>query len=237
MGEQNSPSPLRDESARPSPAPWGDIDVESLHTVTDPAQVAILADPRRVRYFRPFLAREATVSEVAVELGVTANALLYRVRRMTDAGLLRVVEERPRAGRAVKVYRSSHDGYRVPMSAMRYDDLRHRVDTYGRPLLDDIARAYTTALRDAPHHDRVIARNSAGEVWTTDLLPTRSRRGEPLVFADSVLWLDRRQAEIAQRLVHEALETALSADDSELPAGPRSPYLVMGAVLPLPDES
>ncbi|GAA1491536.1 ArsR/SmtB family transcription factor [Brachybacterium sacelli] len=236
MGEQNSPSRPADESVRPGRAPWDDIDVESLHTVTDPAQVAILADPRRVRFIRPFLAREATVSEVAGELGVTANSLLYRVRRMTDAGLLRVVEERPRTGRAIKVYRSSYDGYRVPMSAMQYDDLRHRVDAYGRPLLDDLARAYTTALRDAPHHDRIIARNSAGEVWTTDLLPTKTRRGEPLVFADSVLWLDRRQAEIAQRHVHEALEAALSADDSEHSAGPRAPYLVMGAVLPLSDE-
>lgn len=205
--------------------------------MTDPAQVAILADPHRVRFIRPFLARSATVSEVAAELGVTANALLYRVRRMTEVGLLRVVEEQPRPGRAIKVYRSSHDGYRVPMSAMRYDDLRHRVDTYGRPLLEDLARAYTSALRDAPHHDRVIARNDAGEVWSTDLLPTQTRRGEPLVFADSVLWLDHRQAEIVRRHLLEALEVARTTADPEQITGARTPYLVMGAALPLPTSS
>lgn len=216
-------------------SPWEEIDLAGLHVVTDPAQAAILCDPHRVRFLRPFLARSATVTQVARELDVTPNALLYRVRRMLAAGLLRVVEERARAGRAVKVYRSSHDGYRVPMSAMRFDDLRHRVDTFGRPLMDDLARAYTAALRDAPDHDRILARNEAGEVWGTDLVPTRTRRGHPLVFADGILSLTREQAEIVHHRIEDAIAEALRYSGSEHATGTATPFFVMGALVPMPD--
>ncbi len=202
--------------------------------VRDPAQVEILTDPARVRFLRPFMGREVTISQVASELEVTPNALLYRVRRMLDAGLLRVVATRPRRGRAIKVYRASHDGYRVPVSAMRYDDLRQRVDVYSRPIVEDLSRAYTAALLDAGQHDRIIALNSAGHPWGTDLLPTTTAQGRPVVFADAVLWLDQEQASLVQRRLREALEEALQRAGSAGPSGTRHPYLVMGAVLPMP---
>ncbi|NAZ82266.1 helix-turn-helix domain-containing protein [Kineococcus sp. R8] len=216
-------------------SPWNDFDVTGLHEVTDPAKVAILTDPRRVRFLRPFLARSATVSQVAVELDVTPNALLYRVRRMLQVGLLQVVEERARAGRAVRVYRSSHDGYRIPMAAMGFDDLRHRVDTYGRVIIDDLARAYTAALAQAPRHDRILARNRAGEVWGSDLVPTRTRSGHPVLFADAVVWLNRGQAEAVQRKFEEAITEALQRPDLQSSSGPRTPFLAMGVLLPMPD--
>lgn len=220
-----------------STTPWDDIDVDVLHEVTDPAQVAILTDPHRVRFLRPFLGRARTVSAVAAELEVSPNRLLYRVRRMVDAGLLQVVATRPRAGRAIKVYRSSHDGYRVPMAAMRYDDIRHRVATFGRPLLENLARAYTAALLTAPRHDRVIARTRAGDVWATDLLPAATRQGDPLHFADTVLWLDQEQAHRVQLRMQQALEDALSAADPTPAGGTTAPFFVMGALLPMPPES
>lgn len=215
-------------------APWEDIDVDALFEVTDPAQARILTDPDRVRFLLPFLGRERTIGQAAAALGVTGNALLYRVRRMVEAGLLQVVAERPRAGRAIKVYRSIHDGYRVPMSAMHYDDLRHRVDTHGRRMIADLAAAYTAALLDAPHHDRVITRNRDGEVWTTDLLPTTIRGGRPVVMTDAIVPLDRRQAELVARRLREALEEALSAGGPVAPAGASELYVVMGAVVPMP---
>lgn len=190
-----------------------------------------------MRFLRPFLGRDRTVSAVAAELEVSPNSLLYRVRRMLDAGLLQVVATRPRAGRPIKVYRTSHDGYRVPMSAMRYDDIRHRVDTYGRPLLEDLARAYTAALLAAPRHDRVVARTRAGDVWATDLLPSATRQGEPLLFADTVLWLDQERARRVQLRMQEALEDALSAADPTPASSSTTPYFVMGALLPMPPAS
>lgn len=83
-------------------------------TVTDPAVAAALTNPRTLRQLEPFLARERTVLEAARETGVKPNTMLSRVRRFTALGLLTVTREVPRAGRAVKVYRSSAESFFVP---------------------------------------------------------------------------------------------------------------------------
>ena len=83
-------------------------------TVTDPAVAAALTNPRTLRQLEPFLNRERTVLEAAQEGGVKPNTMLARVRRFTALGLLSVTREVPRAGRAVKVYRSSAESFFVP---------------------------------------------------------------------------------------------------------------------------
>jgi hypothetical protein len=83
-------------------------------TVSDSAAAAALTKPRTLRQLEPFLNRERTVLEAAHETGVKPNTMLARVRRFTALGLLSVVREVPRAGRAVKVYRSSAASFFVP---------------------------------------------------------------------------------------------------------------------------
>ncbi len=85
--------------------------------VEDPVATAFLSDITTLRYLLPFLARERTVGEVARELNVRANSLLYRVRKMLGLGLLTITREVPRRGRAVKHYRSSADSFFIPFAA------------------------------------------------------------------------------------------------------------------------
>lgn len=75
-----------------------------------------------MHFFEPFLAREGTVREVAAVLACKPNSLLARVRRFLACGLLEVVREVPRPGRAVKVYRSTADVYFVPHSGSPFAD-------------------------------------------------------------------------------------------------------------------
>ncbi len=83
-------------------------------TVTDPAAAAALTNPKTLRQLEPFLNRERTVLEAATETGVKANTMLARVKRFLNLGLLVVTREVPRAGRAVKVYRSRAESFFVP---------------------------------------------------------------------------------------------------------------------------
>ena len=83
-------------------------------TVTDPDTAAALTNPKTLRQLEPFLNRERTVLEAARETGVKPNTMLARVRKFTALGLLIVTREVPRAGRAVKVYRSSAESFFVP---------------------------------------------------------------------------------------------------------------------------
>ncbi len=83
--------------------------------------VRALSDPEARRVLAPFVGQERTVSQAAAELGMDGNALLMRVRRFVRLGLLKVVREEPRKGRAVKVYRAVTDGFFVPYTASPFD--------------------------------------------------------------------------------------------------------------------
>ena len=89
--------------------------------VTDPEQVAFLTDPRLRAFATPFLARSASVSQVAAELNVKVNAMLYRVQQLQACGLLRVDRLESRAGRAVRHYRCVADALFVPFSATPFE--------------------------------------------------------------------------------------------------------------------
>ena len=99
-----------------------DPDSTSL-SVTTVEAAELLCDPGLQRYLEPFIGRECTVAQAAGELGLKTNSLLYRVQRLQAAGLLKVVREVPRAGRAVKVYRSVADRFYVPFALTRAETL------------------------------------------------------------------------------------------------------------------
>lgn len=88
-----------------------------VHKVTDPAAVRYLTDIEHLRYLEPFIGVARTVTDVAAQLEVKANSLLYRVNRMVELGLLEVESYRERKGRAVKHYRSTADTFFVPYTA------------------------------------------------------------------------------------------------------------------------
>lgn len=215
-------------------SPWAGVDPAGLHPVTDPAQARIVADPTRSRFLHPFLGRERTVSEAAAELGCAADVMLYRVRRMLAASLLRITATRRRTGRPIKVYRSSHDGYFVPNDAMHYDDLRHRVSSQGARLVEELVDAYTAVLFGAGNEGRVLARNHLGEVWSTDLTPAMNSRGEPVLMTDIRRDLTVDEAAQIRQLLTAAINSARRVASTPAEAGvSRSRYLLSCSLLPI----
>jgi DNA-binding transcriptional ArsR family regulator len=61
-----------------------------------------------------FVGRERTLSEVAESTGMALNLLHHHVTRLVRHGLVEVVGERRRAGRAIRYYRATHDSFFVP---------------------------------------------------------------------------------------------------------------------------
>lgn len=224
------------DSGRASAAPWLAIDRRRLHRIGDPRQAVIVADPVRSRFLVRFLGRALTVTEAAREVGCDADTMLYRVRRMVAAGLLRVVATRARAGRPVKVYRSPHDGYFVPLDVMPYDDLRHRVSAQGRVLAGQLTDAYTAVLARTPECGRALGRTPAGEPWATDLMPESNHRGQPALLCDLTLALTRTEAEAVRGILAAAMNRARAAS-APTPADPdrREPYLFAAVLLPMPE--
>lgn len=151
---------MKDANSGRSPA-------DAFHVVDDPRQARLLTDDDVLRFFRPFLARDASASEAAAEVGVSLDRMLYRIRTFLDAGLLRVVRHRPRAGRAVKIYRSRHDAYFVPYAATPFatlqELLRQHFEATAHHLADALA-AHEVA-RDRPWDGYRLYRTEDGETW------------------------------------------------------------------------
>lgn len=118
-------------------------------------------------FFDPFLAREASVTEAAREVGCRASVMLYRVGRFVEAGLLRIVREEPRAGRAIKIYRSSHDAYLIPYALTPFASLEETLlsqfDATARRLAGVLARRLRREGRELEGYR--LERHPSGEVW------------------------------------------------------------------------
>ena len=135
--------------------------------VTTAAAAQTLADPLRQRFLAPFLGRDCTVARAAAELGTPPNSLLYRVKRAEAAGLLRVVRETPRAGRAVKVYRSVADAFYAPFALTRAATLEALLAAMEAPYKAAFYKSVAEAMiRAETEVGLIVWRSAAGEVRT-----------------------------------------------------------------------
>lgn len=110
--------------------------VESrLHRVRSIAAARFLAEPRAHFVLMAFVPRPRTVGEVAKSLDMALLAAWRLARRAVDLGLLRVVAERPRHGRPLKLYQAVAASFLIPDELMPRtpgdlltDELRERIE-------------------------------------------------------------------------------------------------------------
>ena len=123
--------------------------------VEDRRAADILTNPRTLRGLEPFLGRDCTVSQAAEETGEKPNTVLSRVRRFLDLGLLKISGERPRGGRAIKLYRSAADLFFIPYEATSAETLEAAMaerDAYWEATLRrGVVRARTQAVGGLGH--------------------------------------------------------------------------------------
>ncbi len=210
-----------------------DPDSPSPHVVRDARQARILTEPESKRFFVPFLARNTTVKEAAQQVGCPLNTMLYRVKTLIAAGLVQVVETRPRGGRAIRVYRSVHDAYFIPLAATPFDTLEHRAWVQGEPTFRRLTAGYTAALRQHEHVGHLLYASPGGVVHTTDQPPTHVGTGEPLFFHDLTAHLTLDQAERIAEHLGAALRVTQERNTAQQD-GQTKPYLVMLALIPMP---
>jgi hypothetical protein len=202
--------------------------------VTDPAQAQVLTDPARLRFLVPFLGRTRTVGAAAAELACHPDTLLYRVRTLLDAGLLRVDHEAPRRGRPVKHYRSSADGYFVPFHASPFADLEEDLRTNWQAPFHTLIANMAQLLRAAGIEGHRVYR--VGDTVHVESAPSLER---PLDLTHP----DLRHATVQHRTLQLAPDEAarlqrelgdlLQRYGRDADEGPRRPYLAWGALVPL----
>lgn len=203
----------------------------SPFVVSDQTQARFLTDPAKKMFFLPFLAQERRIAQAAAEVGCSTNRMLYQVRTLLHCGLLQVLREEPRAGRAVKVYRSVHDAYFVPFSATPYDTLEQRVAVQGDPIWAGLVAAYANALRRSRRHGHLLRR--VGEaVHTTDQLPDSTPSGQTLFWSDSTINLRDADARRLGEEVRQWYQQAQHLSNQARNDTTTRTYLCLAALLP-----
>lgn len=183
-------------------------------SVHNPEAAAILTNPRTLRQLEPFLARENTVKDAAEETGEKPNTVLSRVRRFVRLGLLEVLREEPRQGRAVKVYRSTADGFFVPFEATSAESLEAALaerDAYWQALLrHNVVRA---RLEKVGTYGTRIYRDARGRLQvqmalTPEQNTTTLAPDDPAVLSAwrDAVYLDFEDAKALQREMFDLLK-------------------------------
>ncbi|MGL5819484.1 MAG: hypothetical protein ACRCYR_18120 [Phycicoccus sp.] len=115
-----------------------------------------------MRFLAPFMRQELTVSEAAERLEVSASYLLPRVRRLHRLGLLRILREEPRKGRAVKVYRAA-TAYHVPLTLISIERGARASETYWHDTWwRSFEAALLAALAEAPRPGAIVRCDDRG---------------------------------------------------------------------------
>ena len=206
----------------------------SFFTVTEGEQARLLTEPVSKEFFKPFLACERSASEAAavMQIRCSLNTMLYRVKTLLRAGLLEVVREEPRKGRAIKIYRSVHDAYFVPFTMTPYATLEERLEVQAAPIFSGLIRSYAAALKKNDRYGHHIFIGEGGGVWTSDLLPKLTPAGLPNIFTDIYIKLRDEDAHALGEELRELLERALRLDKEAQNDPEARAYLNMVALLP-----
>lgn len=154
----------------------------TLRTVEDEVQARLLSDPQSLSFLEPFLAREASASQAARELGRPLDTVRYRVRRFLDAGLLRVTREERRPGRPIRYFRTVADGFVVPFALTPYAELEERLRATLRATDETFVRAAARSLRHHGLEARRVYRDRDGRIRneTADRLAPPHEHRDPI---------------------------------------------------------
>ena len=79
---------------------------QPFQVVTDPQQIKAFTDPLRIRVLNVLKQRSATNQQIADVLGEPQAKVLYHIRFLLDAGLIRLVDQQIKGGNVEKYYRS-----------------------------------------------------------------------------------------------------------------------------------
>lgn len=83
-------------------------------TIRDTRAAAVFTQSHLRRILLQFAGQARSIAEISAELAIDLKRLHHAVTKLHRLGLLEVVEERPRAGRKIKLYRCAGDSYFIP---------------------------------------------------------------------------------------------------------------------------
>ncbi|MEM4847871.1 MAG: helix-turn-helix domain-containing protein [Thermosphaera sp.] len=163
-----------------------------------PEQARALSNPQSRKYFKPFVARERSVSEASKDVGCSVETMAYRVRTFMKADLLEVTRIQRRVGRPIKYYRAVADVFFIPFTVMPYTTVQEALEMQATTRMTSLLGSVARILDEIGRTGQYLFRGPDGDVWLSGTPPwgQPSSAKEALPALDSVgeLQLTREQA-------------------------------------------
>jgi transposase-like protein len=215
---------------------------EAFYRVRTEKQASLLSSVKGGDFIHPFMERESSVSAAAQALGCSVQTMHYRVKQLLAAGLLEVVREEKRAGRAVKHYRAVSEAFFIPDDLTKYADLEERFLNDLQPTLQEIAKGLAEGIRREGRTGQCTFRDGKGGVSSYGCverpdrgielnlyypfrLPNTDRRGKIYLTNEEARELGRELGNLFDRYLD------LPRDGSEYPKA----YIFMYALVSSPE--
>ena len=208
-----------------------------VYVVETAEQARLITDPVSVRFFKPFLAAKKTMAEVAEELGCPLSTLYYRVRRFVEAGLLIVVEERKRKGRAMKVYSSPKPKVFVPFVLTPHATLEEGLAEQLMPVWQTVQAGLAQTYGHERAQGRKLFRDEHGVVLTSFNTFPDGREGFASLpttnafYSDLSLWLTQQEALDLHGRLLALFREVYSASQKHEADDATKPYLFQAALI------
>lgn len=226
--------------------------MSSVQTVTERAAVRLLSHGRSRWVLGEFLRGENSVAAVARTLGLDLRRVHRDVQALLGTGLLKLVREQARSGRAIRIYAASAPAFFVPFSVTDAADLTD-LDGRRRQGFDDLFDLQVRQQFSALHHAQ-----SAGRAWGVRLYldpdrqvqvdmayegaalvsPAQQYQGPTGLMLDlrTDLHLSGAEAQQVQVELIQLLGRLRRADTAHRTAGSGRPFLLRLGLVGLADE-
>jgi DNA-binding MarR family transcriptional regulator len=147
--------------------------------ITDPDQARAFFDTNITTLLSPFLARDCTVTRAAEQLKMTPSRMSYWVKKLCVQGWLRAVGHEITARHRVALYRTVHDEYEIPLSALSQADLLEVLHSLQGTRFDQLQRsiAKQASSRQAKLFVRFWREGEITYYSTKDLLTQQQAQG------------------------------------------------------------
>jgi len=185
--------------------------MKDLIFIEHPDLVKLLMDTEQLQWLEPFFENEVILSDYAQEHDIKMTTLLYRVNKYVDYGILEVVREEARNGKAIKLYKVTAKTLFVPFSASKSMDFSEFFAEFSQREEGLFLKAFGQSLdNQVPNIGMRIMRGEGGKVTAvvtsgdspTEQIDILTPDAPAIMFASGKLRLD---FETAKALQHDML--------------------------------
>ena len=195
----------------------------------DPERAAELLEPNSLKFLEPFIGRDCTADQVAGEMGISLNTLLYQIKRLLKLGFLEITQEIPRRGRSIKRYRAVAEIFFIPFDATHFampaDMLMREFEPLYKKFLEhflqaamqmvNLQTAKEIGISVSQNEDgRLVVRHGPHPLKPIDLNPLEPTAPAILSLWEDQLRLDFTDAKAFQLELFELLERYKAKDGS-----------------------